>query len=92
MRRENLMAIELTNDNLRKFISNWNGCLLEMSEYVDDGLLSTLFYKQVKRSTLMEEPMKQHQWQRWNSGDDADDHDYTVLYNFGFACLGPYPN
>ena len=44
MRRENLLSVELKkNDNLKNFLNDWDEVLLEMSEFVDDGMLATLF-------------------------------------------------
>ena len=47
------MKVQLRNDNLKAFLNDWNEVLLEMSEFVDDGMLATLFRTQLDSCTLM---------------------------------------
>ena len=72
MRREHLMQVQLQNDNLKAFLNDWNEVLLEMSEFVDDGMLATLFRTQLDACTLMTTILENYDWERFKTGAAQD--------------------
>ena len=65
------MKVELKNDNLRSFLNEWDEVLMEMSEHVDDGMLTTLFRTQVEKSSLMVPKLELYDWGRFESDGQA---------------------
>ena len=55
--------------------------MLEMSEFVDDGMLATLFRNQLDHSSLMAEYLKQYDWENFKNNKQDD---YNELYQL--AC------
>ena len=84
MRREHLLQVQLRSDNLKMFLNDWNEVLHEMSEFVDDGMLATLFRAQLEICTLIVPKLEQYAWERFKTGNPND---YAELYDLVIKVL-----
>ncbi len=63
VKRDHSLKKSLKNDNLKLLSNDWNECMLELTEYVDDGMLATLFRNQVNLSSLTAPYLQQYDWE-----------------------------
>ena len=59
---QDLMAVRLVNDDLRKFLNDWEMTLTGMRTVPDDKLLETLFIRELRKFTGFKAHMAHFDW------------------------------